>query len=1148
MTVNSFLRVALSFILISSLLPSVAFAAPASGDAGVSDGLVSNDSTSSGGSASGEVGDSAENAASTPNGSSGTNGSGSAQDAAGQGSLSEEPVSSSYATGEQAELLEPENDATIEDGQYLLAPTGNSSLIFECSTSKLASMNAPRSNVVTIAAQDADGITIQNNSGDYLTAHGSSVMFEAQNNSDSQVWYVQKSKTGGYIVRSASAGTVLDISGGKINSGIKVGLYAANGTAAQNWTFNSVSSVLKEMDDAAKASMGLLDESATYYIETALADNKVADVAAGSKSNGANVQLYALNKSGAQQWRVNYDAGGYVTFTNIQSGKVLDVAAGKAVAGANVQQYEGNGSYAQKWIVSKNEDGTYAIRSALWSGLSLDLTNAGTANQTNIRLYSVNGTSAQGFNLLSDSGVYAGLDARAAQNVDALPDGTYLINTSLDNSKVLDVASGSMSNAANVQLYQSNMTEAQQWEVSHDEKGYVTFRNIRSGKVLDVKSASVADKANVQQYENNGSLAQKWIVSRNENGTYSIESALWKNISLDISVASTANGANIQIYTKNGTVAQSFRFIDAKPQVDPCEDFGLENRYFNIASVANDSYVVDIAGASASNGANVQLYSANKTYAQLFTFQFVETEAGKGYYYIINAKSGKVLNIDGGNLVNGTNIHQWDKSATGDNDLFSVLVNEDGSYSFISKATGLSVDVSGGTPKNGANIQGYAPNGSIAQNFKLVEVSDLLQEGVVSLYSALSSTKVVDVTSGSMESGANVQIYSTNGSLAQKWNVTKVGDNTYTLQSIRSGMNLAVGGNGNVYQESPSGAANQQWIPFIQKGYTGLKNVETGKVLDIASASTANGANVQVYDANGSNAQLFDIKQVAILSSGTYVVQAFENSNFALDVANASTANGANIQLYKDNDSNAQKWNIVRNSDGSYTFKNAANGKALDLASAKAEEGVNIQQWTSNNSAAQKWNLQYVNGGGIQIVSAVDKNFVMGIAGNAFVNGSNIELQSSSTSVGQRFTFEPTRYIPPLPADQLAMYNRISGMSSGTSWLIAVDRSTHKVGVFKGSSNYWSLQYYWSCTTGAPSSPTITGTYRTTGFKRSTLSTDSRARSCTQIWGGYFFHSILASNNELGKSLSHGCIRLQYSSAQWIYNNIGVGTTVVIYN
>ena len=135
-----------------------------------------------------------------------------------------------------------------------------------------------------------------------------------------------------------------------------------------------------------------------------------------------------------------------------------------------------------------------------------------------------------------------------------------------------------------------------------------------------------------------------------------------------------------------------------------------------------------------------------------------------------------------------------------------------------------------------------------------------------------------------------------------------------------------------------------------------------------------------------------------------------------------------------------------------------------------------------------------------------------------------------------------------MPPDRKAMRDRIIGYSSGTQWLIAVDRSTHKVGVFRGGAGSWSLQYYWSCVTGAPGSPTITGSYRTTGFKRPVLSTDSRARYCTQIWGGYFFHTILASESELGHSLSHGCLRMSYPSAQWIYNNIYAGTAVAIYN
>ena len=162
-------------------------------------------------------------------------------------------------------------------------------------------------------------------------------------------------------------------------------------------------------------------------------------------------------------------------------------------------------------------------------------------------------------------------------------------------------------------------------------------------------------------------------------------------------------------------------------------------------------------------------------------------------------------------------------------------------------------------------------------------------------------------------------------------------------------------------------------------------------------------------------------------------------------------------------------------------------------------------------------------------------------------------LRASGTQVigGYEYRFDANGRTSTAPVTkssaELAMEKRAQGYSSSTSYMILVNRSTHKVGIFERKSGRWDMIAYWDCVTGKPSTPTITGSFKTTGGKRSSLSTDSRAKYCTQITGGYFFHTILASNNELGKSLSHGCIRMSYSSAQWIYRHIHAGTRVVIY-
>ena len=80
------------------------------------------------------------------------------------------------------------------------------------------------------------------------------------------------------------------------------------------------------------------------------------------------------------------------------------------------------------------------------------------------------------------------------------------------------------------------------------------------------------------------------------------------------------------------------------------------------------------------------------------------------------------------------------------------------------------------------------------------------------------------------------------------------------------------------------------------------------------------------------------------------------NSDKALDVYGASTANGANAQQYASNGTYAQKWIAIKNSDGSYTFQSAlAENKVIDVSGASTSNGANVQLYAANGTNAQKW-------------------------------------------------------------------------------------------------------------------------------------------------------------------------------------------------
>lgn len=140
-----------------------------------------------------------------------------------------------------------------------------------------------------------------------------------------------------------------------------------------------------------------------------------------------------------------------------------------------------------------------------------------------------------------------------------------------------------------------------------------------------------------------------------------------------------------------------------------------------------------------------------------------------------------------------------------------------------------------------------------------------------------------------------------------------------------------------------------------------------------------------------------------------------------------------------------------------------------------------------------------------------------------------------------------------LPADMMTMLNRANRYSSNTSWLIMVDRQACRLGVFRGQRGSWSYAQYWTCSTGAPSTPTPTGEYTVTG-KGYSFGHGYTCYYYTQFYGDYLFHSIPyyqgtfnPMDSRMGMHISQGCVRLPIDRAKWIWDNVPLATKVIIY-
>ena len=95
--------------------------------------------------------------------------------------------------------------------------------------------------------------------------------------------------------------------------------------------------------------------------------------------------------------------------------------------------------------------------------------------------------------------------------------------------------------------------------------------------------------------------------------------------------------------------------------------------------------------------------------------------------------------------------------------------------------------------------------------------------------------------------------------------------------------------------------------------------------------------------------------KTATIPNGVYTVQLASNLTYALDIAGASTAKAANLQVYTANATAAQQFRFTRNANGTYTITNVNSGRVLSVQYASKKEGANIAQYQANGKACQQW-------------------------------------------------------------------------------------------------------------------------------------------------------------------------------------------------
>jgi subtilisin family serine protease len=316
-----------------------------------------------------------------------------------------------------------------------------------------------------------------------------------------------------------------------------------------------------------------------------------------------------------------------------------------------------------------------------------------------------------------------------------------------------------------------------------------------------------------------------------------------------------------------GTVSKTFKIAVSVPYCADVLGAGSGAAYTIHTRRASDR-LIDISGRSLANGGNAQMWHGNETPAQRFYVSFTGVSGGKGYYTVRNVCSGKVLDVAGGSSRTGANVQQYSGNGTKAQQWVAADADGDGYFTLTNVGSGLVLDIAGNSAADGANLQQWAANGTSAQDFCFTRCDSAGvtcgSSNVFVIHNVRNSSRVVDVCGASRSDMANVWLYDSNGTTAQRF-----------------------------------------WFSYdASNGYYTIHNKGNGKVVDVAGAAQENGSNIQQYSSNGTDAQHWSIKRN---SNGSYTLYCACNGR-CFDVDGGLTTNGRNIWCWDANGTTAQQW------------------------------------------------------------------------------------------------------------------------------------------------------------------------------------------------------------------------------------------------
>lgn len=268
-----------------------------------------------------------------------------------------------------------------------------------------------------------------------------------------------------------------------------------------------------------------------------------------------------------------------------------------------------------------------------------------------------------------------------------------------------------------------------------------------------------------------------------------------------------------------------------------------EGAYF-IATAKNPQEVLYVTGNSESANTRMQVDAyATNTFADRFYVR-----KSNGALTLQAATSGLFLTDSGNSTVTQT--------AQNNADSQRWRFSWNGGYQLVNVATGKAMALASAAA-NGVWTNTAAANASSVLQRWTFNNTGIVPDGAY-IFTNTNSGRVLDVSGANRRDGANVMIHDSNGGNNQKFTVTYLGSNQYSIRNVATQRAVQVSGT-NVQMQGWVNSAAQKWRADLIGAKTfRFLNVSSGKAMDVAGNSKANSSNV-VVASGAANSQRFKL-------------------------------------------------------------------------------------------------------------------------------------------------------------------------------------------------------------------------------------------------------------------------------------------------